>query len=143
MKRLIGALMFVFTAMAFGSQRTSPSPTPSFEIQKPTIVAFFPPVTEAELEANPDTNEVLSDFQFYACAVIGPLQRSGIDFEVATARAFEIHIRGKVHLFQTGKIGVGYYFLAPRKKAHVEYGVMTDADIFAAAEKYFGIAVGM
>ena len=141
MKRLIGALMLVYAATAFGSQQISSSPTPCFEIRKPTIVAFFPPVTEAELEADPDTNEVLSDFQLYAGAASGPLQKSGIDFQVATARSFEIHIGGKVRLIQTGKIGIGYYFVEPGKKAHVEYGVMTDADIFAAASEYFGIAV--
>jgi hypothetical protein len=39
------------------------------------------------------------------------------------------------------KIGVGYFFIAPGKEPHVEYGVMTDADLLDAARKYFGIAI--
>jgi hypothetical protein len=34
----------------------------------------------------------------------------------------------------------GYYFIAHGKKPHVEYGVMTDADLLAAAKQYFGVS---
>src|SRR5580692_1570746 len=38
-------------------------------VNRPTVVAFFPPVTDAELTKDPDTNESLADFQLYATSV--------------------------------------------------------------------------
>jgi hypothetical protein len=142
MKRLIGALMLVLAAAQPRTSQNIPTPTPAFEIQGPTIVAFFPPMTDADLDADPDMNEVLSDFQLYVSAAKGPLQKSGVDFQVATARSFEIRIGTKVRLVQTGRVGIGYYFVALGKKAYVQYGVMTDAEILETAAKYFGIPIG-
>ena len=141
MNRLIGALMFVLVVTQSGIAQSATSTIPTFEIKKPTIVAFFPPFKDADLDADPDLNEVLSDFQFYAGAAKGPLQRSGVVFQDATARSFRILIGSKARLIQTGKSGVGYYFIAPGQKAHIQYGVMTDADILETAGKYFGIPI--
>lgn len=110
-------------------------------IHRPTILAFFPPVTRSDLDSDEDTNETLSDFQFYAGEVRTPLRNAGIDFLDADAPSFRIRIGTQVRTFKTGKISVGYYFIAPGKKAHVEYGVMTDADLLDVARKYFGIAI--
>jgi hypothetical protein len=113
----------------------------TFVIHRPTIVAFFPPVTRSDLDSDEDTNEALSDFQFCAGEVRAPLRNAGIDFLDADAPSFRIRIGTKVHIFHTGKISVGYYFIAPGKKAHVEYGVMTDAGLLDVARKYFGVAI--
>ena len=141
MKRLIVALMFVFAATNPGYCQDTPTPIPAFEVHGPTIVAFFPHMSDADMDADPDMNEVLSDFQLYVGAASGPLKRSGVDFQMASARAFQVRIGTKVRLFQTGKIGIGYYFVAPGKRAYVQYGVMTDADILETAGRYFGIAI--
>jgi hypothetical protein len=39
---------------------------PTFDLSRPTILAFFLPVTDAELSKDPDTNAALDDFQYYA-----------------------------------------------------------------------------
>jgi len=36
---------------------------------------------------------------------------------------------------------VGYYFIAPGKAPHIEYGVLTDVDIVQAAAAYFQLAL--
>jgi hypothetical protein len=141
MKRLIVALMFAIVGTGSGYSQVTTKSFPIFDIHQPTIVAFFPHVTDAEMESNPDTNEALSDFQFYAGTASKPLREAGISFHVADTRSFTIRSGSKVRTFKTGKIGIGYYFIAPGKKPRIEYGVMVDADILDIASRYFGIAI--
>ena len=105
-------------------------------IKGPTVVAFFTPVTEAELDKNPDTNEALADFQVYAERVRGQLEGMGIAFEEVYATSFVVKCGAKTMRFRP-KIGVGYYFTAPGKSPHVEYGVRTDVDILQVAKDQF------
>jgi len=114
---------------------------PVYAIQKPTIIAFFTQMTDKELENDPGSNEALSDFQLYNGEVHDPLLKAGIEFREADAHSFKIRVGKRIQTFRTGKIGIGYYFIAPGKKPHVENGVMTDTDILDVARKYFGIAI--
>lgn len=114
--------------------------TPIFDIQRPTIVAFFPPVTQSELSRDTGTNEALADFQLYATQARRPLEEAGVDFKVAYARSFRVRLGETIKTFRPAKGGCGYYFVAPGAKPRVEYGVMTDPDLLQAANKYFGAA---
>ena len=42
-----------------------------------------------------------------------------------------------VTTFSATKDDVGYYLTVPGKKPHIEYGVMTDADLLQVANEYF------
>ena len=123
------------------AQASTTARPPSFQIRKPTIIAFFPPVSDKELDADPDTSDALDDFQYYADEVRGPLKKAGVDFEESYTHSFTVHADNKTIVFRVGKDDVGYYFIAPGKKPHVEYGVMTDEDILSEAHKYFGVAI--
>ena len=112
--------------------------SPIFDVHGPTIVAFFAPVTEAELSKDGDTNEALADFQFYAGTVREPLKQRGVDFHEVYARSFTIRIGKAATTFKPTKVDVGYYLVAPGRKPRVEYGVMTDADLLQIADEYFG-----
>ncbi len=112
---------------------------PSFEIQGPTVVAFFPPVTKKDLDQDPDMNEALSDFQVYVAQVREPLRKAGVDFHEVYAHSFQVRLGTKTIAFRPGKVDVGYYFIAPGKKPRVEYGVMTSDGILQVAHEYFGI----
>jgi hypothetical protein len=101
-------------------------------------VAFFEPVTEAQLKADPDTNEVLSDFQVYAGGARKAFLNTGIDFQAIYVKSFRIRIGNKTTTFRVGKSGVGYYFVAPGKKPRIEYGVNTDIGLVDTAKEYFG-----
>lgn len=140
MKPLIWALMWlaIGPATAFGQGAGAGKPQ-LFVIRRPTIIAFFPPVTRTELDREPDTNEALSDFQYYAGAVREPLQKLGIDFREANFGSFQVQIGTKVRTFRSGTDRIGYFLAAPGKKPQVEHGVMTDADLLAVAKDYFGI----
>lgn len=106
-------------------------------VNGPTVIAFFPPVTEKELSENPDTNEVLSDFQFYAQEVRGKLRDAGIDFQEIYASAFTVKCGAKTKVFRPRKAHVGYYFVEPGKPPRIEYGVMADIGIVQVAKEYF------
>ena len=123
--------------MAFGAAAGQNAVVPTFAITGPTVIAFCRPVTDAELEKEPGTNEVLSDFQLYASQAAPRLKKAGIQFEVASAVKFRIKDGGSVHTFTSGKVWVGYYFIAPGKKPRVEYGVHDDLDILEIASRYF------
>jgi hypothetical protein len=111
--------------------------TPKFDVHSPTIIAFFPPVTQAKLSKDPDTNTGLDDFQFYSRNVRGPLETKGLEFGEVYAFRFSIRRGTTVTTFTPRKRRVGYYFVAPGKKPHVVYGVMTDADPLQAADAFF------
>ena len=63
-----------------------------------------------------------------------------MDFEEVYTRSFRVTVSGKTSTFRPGAAGVGYYFVAPRKKPRVKYGVNTDIGIIAVAKEYFGIS---
>jgi hypothetical protein len=141
MKRLIGVFLFVAVcAVTANSQAASKRPQ-IFDIRQPTIVALFMLMTEAEANSGEGDAEALDDFNYYAYKVEKPLRNAGIEFHVAEKRSFQIRMGAKLRTFQTGKDGVGYYFIAPGKEPHIEYGVMTDEDLLVVARKYFDIAI--
>jgi hypothetical protein len=109
----------------------------TFVVHGPTVVAFFPPVTKADLK---DGCESLADFQFYNPQISQMLQKEGIDFREVYALSFRIRIGAKVTTFRTRKIQVGYYFIAPSKKPRVEYGVLGFEPIDIAHEYFVPIA---
>jgi hypothetical protein len=109
---------------------------PLIEVTGSTIIAFFPPLSDADSK-NPDTNEVLSDFQLYAGQVQESLKHRGIRFEQVSARSFRVKDASGVHSFVSRRGVPGYYFVEPGKKPYVQYGVMTDIDILDRAGKYF------
>lgn len=112
-----------------------------FTISQPTVIAFFPLLTQEEVNKGED-EEALADFQFYFNTIKRPLNAAGISLYEADRRSFQIRDQGKVSVFKTGKIGIGYYFIAPGKKPRVEYSVMTDADLLDVARKYFLRPIG-
>ena len=137
--QLVGSVVFGFFCLTSAFAQGAPK---TFVVHGPTVLAFFPPVTDAELEKNPDTNEALGDFQLYAMRAGPKLKKAGIDFEVVNAVKFKIKSGAVVRAFNAGKIGIGYYFIKPGKQPHIQYGVMTDDDILEVARKYFGANTG-
>lgn len=132
----VAAILACWPACSLGAPDTK---QPIFDVRQPTILAFFPPLTQADL--NGETNEALADFQFYAMQVRKPLRRAGIEFQEVYAESFRIRIQKRVTTFRPAKVSVGYYFVAPGKKPRIEYGVMTDTGLLQIANEYFGFAV--
>ncbi|MFB3815461.1 MAG: hypothetical protein ACE14L_15265 [Terriglobales bacterium] len=119
--KVILLLVTVITAVVPG--HTQQQQLLTFDVRRPTVVAFFPPVTQAELRDDPDTNEALADFQVYAQKVRERLRDRGIDFHEVYAHRFVIRQGKKLVVFTPDKVQVGYYFVVPGKKPRIHYGV--------------------
>lgn len=132
-------ILLILAALLSPTQLTA-GKHPLIVIRRQTVVAFFAPMTQAELKNQADSDEALADFQFYAARLRKPLNDSGIDFEEVYASSFSVQRGNRTRTFRPGKVKVGYYFVAPDKEPHVEYGVMTDTDVLQFAQNYFGRA---
>ncbi|QWV92374.1 hypothetical protein KP004_14315 [Geomonas oryzisoli] len=112
---------------------------PVITVSGPTLIAFFAPVTQEEVEKSGDTSEVLNDFQWHLREVKQKLQKAGISVHEIYVRKFAVVTDNKRKVFKPGKIDVGYYFVKPGKVPKVEYGVMSNVDIVDASGVYFGL----
>jgi hypothetical protein len=135
-------LVVSIAALAAGGNAQVPAGKPEvFVIHGPTIVAFFHPISQKELDNGEGDAEAGDDFSYYSSLVRKPLKSAGIRYETIVARSFRVRVGKKIRVFHTGEIGIGYYFIAPGKEPHVEEGVMTDDDLVDEARKYFGIKI--
>jgi hypothetical protein len=134
MTRFAIVVLLLFSCTWVGA---AASKQPHIVVRGPTIIAFFPPVEQPELEKDFDTNAALDDFQFYAAKVREPLSKSAIAFHEVYARSFRVTTGTRSIVFRPDKVEAGYYFVAPGKKPRIEYGVMTDADLLQVAREYF------
>src|SRR5215813_14430626 len=111
----------------------------TFVIRRPTVIAFFPPVSEQELSDG--HNDSLAHFQYSANEARKPLHDAGITFIENYAESFRIRLAKAVNTFRPEKIKVGYYLIAPGKEPRIEYGVLTEDDLLKIAREYFGVAI--
>jgi len=138
MKRLNAAIAcaaLCCLTVAAGSAEKQPVIT----VRGPTVVAFFEPVPQAQLDKDPDASEALADFQLYARNVREPFRKAGIEFHEVYAHSFQLRAGKRLTTFRPAKVKVGYYLVAPGTKPRIEYGVMTDADLLQAANEYFDV----
>lgn len=140
MNRYICIPLFIAVWIGVGNSQATVEPLPIFVIHQPTIIAFFP-ITQAEVDSSEDNAEALGDFNYYISTAEKRLHKAGIAIHVVNVPSFQIQTGKKLVNFQPNKNDIGYYFIAPGKKAHIEHNVMTDEDILDAAQKYFGIVI--
>lgn len=133
----LAAMLSLWIGLPILLGQAQPSKNPAFVVRRPMIVAFFS-VTQRETDNDPDTDEALSDFQFYAGKVRGAFSERGIEFQEVYARSFRVISGGRTLTFRAGRGQAGYYLVAPARKPRIEYGVKTDADLLEIASKYFG-----
>jgi len=141
MKRIVWVFLFVAVCAGIGNTQNTTKPALVFVIHGPTIVAFYPHFSQKEIDNGEGDAAAMDDFGFYASQVAGRLKKAGIEFLPKETRSFKVRVGARVRHFPGGKIDIGYYFIAPGKEPHVEYGVMTDIDLLDAARKYFSIAI--
>jgi hypothetical protein len=112
--------------------------TPTIDVTGPTIVAFFVPMSGAELSGSPDTAEALSDFQLYLTKIREPLAKRGIALSEVHADQFVIRQGTTTTMYGVRRYKVGYCFALPKKEPRVQFGVLTDKDLLHLADEYFG-----
>lgn len=141
MKRIFWLVVSI-AVLALGAKAQAPAEKPEvFVIHGPTIITFFPPTSQKELDSGDGAGEAADDYSYYLSLVDKPLKQAGIRVESTMARSFRLRVGKSTRLFHSGKIGIGYYFIQPGKEPHVEEGVQTDVDLLDEARKYFGIKI--
>jgi hypothetical protein len=133
-KRALAITGMVLLILVSSLSASSAEP-PAIVITRPTIIAFCRPIDTKT--ADEETNEVLADFQTYTARLPKPLQTAGIEFHELYVHSFRIRAGGRVKTFRPGKVYLGFYFIAPGRAPHVEYGVHTDDEILEIATEYF------
>jgi hypothetical protein len=134
------ALLAIFLTASLAPCKSSRKNDSTFEIDRPTVIAFFPSNEKANSKTD-DKSESLSDFQLYTASVRQPLEQAGADLEVVYSRSFQTVLDGKMTTFRPARAEPGYYFATPGKRPRIEYGVMSDKDILRVAHEYFGSAM--
>lgn len=136
MRQLFLALLLAGTFFASLKGRENSKQQRCLSVNGRIVVAFFPPTTYEMLREDPDLNEALSDFQFYAGEAQVALPKLGIGFRTIYTNAFCVSGDKESITFVThGKIG--YFFFEPGRKPDVHYGVETDVGIEQRARRYF------
>ena len=140
MRRLLcrfAVAFFVVASSSLGDSQGKSANVPLFVINGPTVIAFFRPVSDADLQKDPDLNESLSDFQYYSGKAGADFKKKGIEYHEVYTLSFSVRVGSSVSVFRSHKDGVGYYFIVPGKRPHVEHGVMTNDDLMQVADSYF------
>jgi hypothetical protein len=140
MKRCSSAVILFVVWGWLGCWQGAAQSPPVFEINQPTIIAFFP-ITEAEVDKDGDAGEALDDLNYYVFLAEKRLHRAGVAIHIANAQSFQIRAGKKLVTYQPNKNEIGYYLISPGKEPHIENDVMTDEDILDAARKYFSITI--
>jgi hypothetical protein len=104
----------------------------------PTLIAFSPVVTQAQVDSSEDLATVLDDFAYYLGAAQDSLHALG--FKIVDVPY------GTIHLFDKSgsrnitpardSADVGYVFVAPGRPDRVFYGVMTNMDLAEAGHRF-------
>ena len=68
-------------------------------------------------------------------------EAKGMNKGMAHPGFFYIDNSGVIRDFRTGKVPVGYYFVAPGKEPYMEQAVMTDLDILDVAREQFQLRI--
>ena len=131
------ALLLLTSCVTPASQQPA---LPVIAVTGPTIVAFFPDVSQNEIDGDFDLDTTLEDFQRSARGIRAFANTNSISFHELYSHAFLIRTRGLTIRFEAlaDSGGIGYYLTAPGMEPLVLYGVHTDSDVASTASGYFG-----
>jgi hypothetical protein len=141
LRRLAPVLLALAAATAPRPVRAQvPEDTLRVPVAGPTVVAFFPPVTQAEVDADDELAAVLDDFTWHLSSAARALREAGVAVHVRFAAAVRLRDAGTEREFVPGgeMRGVGYLLVLPGRAPRMLRGVMTDIDLLSAAADYFG-----
>jgi hypothetical protein len=110
-------------------------------VRGPTLIAFFPQVSEQQAEAMPDLVEMLDDFHFHLNSAGEMLRAAGVSIHVRPAGEIRILDGDRVRVLAPPPDGsaIGYYMVAPGREPSLVLGVYTDVDLIEAAGRHLGL----
>lgn len=123
-------------ANALDSTRAADSA--AVHVHGPTLIAFFPTVTQAQVDSSDDLATVLDDFTFHLGSANDSLTKLGFVVIDRPHGTFLI-VDGAGSRQITPALDsadVGYVFIAPGRRDHLAYGVMASLDLVEAARTF-------
>jgi len=149
---LTGKLRVAVCAIAIVSCReSSRHPSPSGEqgatikqtvdstavvLRGPTLVAFSPSATQAQIDSNEALATILDDYSFHLSQAAESLRALGVAVnDRTTGPVVVVDASGNKRLLvpRPESAHIAYAFLAPRARDTIYYGVMASSDLVAAA----------
>lgn len=110
----------------------------AIRVRGPTLVPFFPVVTQAQVDSSDELSTVLDDFTYHLASARDSLTRLG--FVIIDRPRGLVRIRddnGSRDITPAADSAyVGYIFIAPGRRDHLAYGVMTNSELIDAARAF-------
>jgi hypothetical protein len=109
-------------------------------VRGPTLITFYPTVTQAQIDSNEDLATVLDDFSVHLSAGRDSLLALGftiVDHPPGTIRVIDGAVTRDIAL-APDSADVGFVFVAPGRRDRVLYGVTTGSDLIDAGHKFLG-----
>lgn len=107
-------------------------------VNGPTIIAFHPLASNAQLDADPDLATVLDDFAFHIGSAMDSLMAAG--FTVRYYAGDSIWVRAGANRWRftrpADSADVGYLFTDPEQRSAVIYGVRTDSELITYSQEF-------
>jgi hypothetical protein len=107
-------------------------------LEGPTVVAFYPAVTQTQVDSSADLSTVLDDFSYHLSTATDSLRKLGFRIVERPHGAIRL-LNGTSSREVTparDSADVGYLFASPGRQDRIWYGVMTNADLIDAAREF-------
>jgi hypothetical protein len=107
-------------------------------VQGPMLVAFYPQVTQAQVDSSEELATVFDDFTYHLSTAADSLRALGITVVERPVGQIRLMEAGRRREFVPAKDSayVGYVFASPGRADRVYYGVMTNSDLLDRAHEY-------
>jgi hypothetical protein len=118
--------------------RTSALDSLAVRVDGPTLIAFYPTVTQAQVDSSADLATVLEEFSLYLSTAQDSLRALGFVIIERPPGPFRVIDRtGSRHInLRPDSADVGYVFVAPGRPHRVFYGVVTNPELIAAGRTF-------
>ena len=123
------------------STATAQSPVPdsmAVHVDGPTLISFYPTVTQAQIDSSEELATVLDDFSYHRSTAQDSLRALGftmVDHPSGTIRIVDASGPRDIAL-APDSADVGFVFVAPDRRDRVMYGVMTGGELIDAAHRF-------
>jgi hypothetical protein len=107
-------------------------------IDGPTLIAFYPAVTQAQVDSSEELATVFDDFSYHLSSASDSLRALGITIKSRPIGEIRFVEAGQRRQFLPARDSAefGYLLVAPGRAQRVFYSVMSNSDLVQAAHEY-------
>jgi hypothetical protein len=107
-------------------------------VDGPTLIAFYPAVTQAQVDSSEELATVFDDFSYHLSSAADSLRALGLTVKERPLGEIRVVEAGRQWQFLPAKDSAefGYLFLAPGRTQRVYYSVMSNTDLVETAHEF-------